>query len=443
MRVLVLLLAMSTFAHAASPTRAEFAAKLAKVKPGMTAAQVEKLLGKPDDIKTEADPGGIAAARTVEVWRYGARGHLAFGTLGTVHIQADKKVQYVFGAKGKPFTAMPEPELRKLLEALAAVPSYNASNYDPLPLIRAVNALQPLGKDKALAVIGEFLRVSSWLDDPGREGVFLVLRVLFDVPAGKMPMMAVGAPSPPPPNPAPPLYPLVLVGDVPFKLVSGYMLGGEAEPPEMDVEAFAKVGTMRKAPLVPTNVLDALDAFAAKLDESMRTFLYDQALRLYGTVERPAETIDGWFPAGKDTDARWKTARTRIAAIKPKWNATTQQLEKPDGTTLPAIVNTARRVWWDIGVAGTSKSRVTFERRSDKWVDVEVRLEVLANKAVKADKVRILDAKGKELAAIDIAAVSVVNSTSGSVSGRRLELPKGQSVQLELASGAHGPTLTP
>jgi len=65
MRWLLLLLAMTSFAHA--DTRTEFAAKIARVKVGMTAEQVTKILGAPDDIKTERDPGGITAARTVAV----------------------------------------------------------------------------------------------------------------------------------------------------------------------------------------------------------------------------------------------------------------------------------------------------------------------------------------------------------------------------------------
>src|SRR5436190_23947314 len=105
--VLVLALLLTAPAQAAPRTRAEFAALIAKIKPGMTADQVKQMLGPPDDIKTERDPGGIPAARTTEVWRYGAKAHLAFGTLGTIHVQADHKVQYVFGDKGTPFTGMP------------------------------------------------------------------------------------------------------------------------------------------------------------------------------------------------------------------------------------------------------------------------------------------------------------------------------------------------
>src|SRR5687768_14662216 len=117
----LLLFAMTSSIANADP-RSVFAAKLALVKPGMTADEVTKILGAPDDVRTEKDGGGIAAARTTEVWRYGVVGHLKVATLGSVHIQADNKVQYVFGAKGKVLTGMPEQQLRNLMQLLDDVP---------------------------------------------------------------------------------------------------------------------------------------------------------------------------------------------------------------------------------------------------------------------------------------------------------------------------------
>lgn len=442
-------------AWAAPPTRKEFAALIAKVKPGMTGDQVKQLLGAPDDIKTERDPGGITAARTALVWRYGARKHLAFGTLGTVHIQADGKVQYVFGGTGTPYTGMPEPELRKLLELVDDVPSYNEV-LDPLKLIRAVNALQPLGKDRALAVVDEYLRVSSGLDDSGREGVFLLTRTLFDVPPNGMPAMHVGAPAPAPPADPKllPRFPLVLVDDVPIKIVGGYLLGGAPEQPETDVAEFRKVGTLRAKPLAPTaKALDAIHTFiegplakAITVDDHVRIALYDQALRFFGTVYRPANlTVDSWFPWDKNVATRWQAIRTAVNKLGAKWNAKDQQLVLANGTTLTPVANNFQRVWWDLNLAGTTKSRVTLERISDMLVTIEIRLELGRGKSVSADAIRFTDpVTNKELGKLDFASISApATSTSGSVMTSRLELPRGRSVRLELVSGARGPTLVP
>jgi hypothetical protein len=429
------LLAMTSFAHA--DTRAQFAAKLAQVKPGMTTDQVKKLLGAPDDIKTEKDPGGITAARTTEIWRYGAVGHLKVATRGSVHMQADNKVQYVFGGRGKPFTAMSEAELRRLMQLLANVPSYN-DTLEPLALVRAVNALHALGKDRALEVVEEYLRVSSWLDDPGREGVFLVMRVLFDVPPAGMPAMMVGAASPAPDAKLYPRHPIVMIDDLPLKIVNGYALAGEAQDPESDVAAFRKVGTLRAKPLAPSGTsLDALEAlFATPAAKPLdKAYLIDQALRFFGTVYRPANrTPDTWLP-----DLKWWTPhRAAVKTMKPVWNAKSQQLVRPDGSTLPIEQRGHKRVWWDLGLKGTTKSRVTFERLTDDLVNVELRLEMSGS--VKADVVRLVDPKtNAELGKVELQAVT----GGGFVSGTRLSLRKGASIRPELASGARGPVLTP
>ena len=98
-------------------------------------------------------------------------------------------------------------------------------DYKPQTVIRAVNALQPLGKERALATIDEYLEAHSG------EGVFLVLRVLFDVPKppGHMPRMQVGdmvgVPSPQD-HQLLSRSPIVLHDDIPFLLGSGMFVGG-------------------------------------------------------------------------------------------------------------------------------------------------------------------------------------------------------------------------
>ena len=421
MRWVLLLLAMTTFAHA--DPRTELAAKLGRVKAGMTTAQVTKILGAPDDVLTDEDPGGITAARTVEVWRYGASGHLMAATLGTVHIQADKKVQYVFGGSGKPYTGMPEQELRKLMQLLDDVPSYN-ERLDSLALVRAVNALHPLGKDKALDVIDEYLRVASPFDDPGREGVFLVLRALFEPP---MPPMMVGAPSPPVDAKTFPLHPLIIIGDVPLKIVSGYVLAGAAERPEDDVAAFRKQGTLRAKPLSPSpSVLDDLDF--AMLPGVDRLYVMDQALRFFGTVYRPADrTVDTWVSDRK----MWAVHRASIKKLAPVWNARTQQMEvagkRPLQPPWPA-----RRVLWDLGLKGAQKARIAFERLDDTQIGIEVRIEG----TVAVEEISIYKAES----AVPLLQIKTASNT---VSSQRLKLARGESIRVQVESRPMSPVLTP
>ena len=122
----------------------------------MKADDVVKLLGKPDDVITQADPIGNDDDPTFEAWCYGTDGHLSFATLGKVWM-SHGKVQAVYNRPGTPPAAdmFAEPELRKLLRAIDATREYN-----PLrSFIRAVNMLQPLGKEKALAALREYRRV--------------------------------------------------------------------------------------------------------------------------------------------------------------------------------------------------------------------------------------------------------------------------------------------
>jgi hypothetical protein len=451
--VVVCVVAMVHVAHASPTTRADMAAALATITPGMTDTEVKRRLGPPDDIRTEADPGGITAARTVEIWRYGTRGHGQLATLGAVHFLANKTVQYVFGGQGHPFTAMPEGELRPLLETLDAVPSYNAT-LDPARLIQAVNALQPLGKERALAVVDEYLRVASFLDNPGRDGVFLVMRALFDVPATGMPSMMVGMPTRSPKDRVLlPRFPLVIVGDVPLQLAGGYMLSGEAELPEQDVAWFRAHGVLRTKPLAPLpDVIDAIDAYLAgplraalTVDDGLRVSVYDQVARVYGSVLHPAaRTSDGWFGPGADVAGRWKAYRAQLAGVRARWNAKDSRFVLPDGSALPQDGPGFRRVWWDLGVAHTARSRLTFQRKDDATVEVELRIEIVSGASVKADLVRIVDDAGTALVELDLdAATAPASSTTGSVVTKRFRLALGRTIRPALRSGARGPVLTP
>ena len=83
---------------------------MSKLKEGMSEAEVFALLGKPDDIRTHEDPGGISTTRTKEIWRYGTDGHLTFPTLGCVYLDTAGQVQYVYGGHGAPPAPAEQPQ---------------------------------------------------------------------------------------------------------------------------------------------------------------------------------------------------------------------------------------------------------------------------------------------------------------------------------------------
>ena len=196
----------------------------------------------------------------------GTAGRMEAATLGEIGVDVDQKVEFVAGGGAPPPDGMfTDGELRKLLEALNDLPGQNGIRYNPRPVIRAVNLLQPLGKERGMAAVDEFLRVSSeYTAQSSREGLFLVLRTLFEVPnvptvfpsfypddtklspPGYMPPL-YGLPSPAEPDDKTllPRFPIVIEGDIPL-LIRRW--GGSTGPPQMPsshVAYFRKFGTLR------------------------------------------------------------------------------------------------------------------------------------------------------------------------------------------------------
>ncbi len=157
--------------------------------------------------------------------------------------------------------------------ALDAVGPLDGNRADPRTVIRAVNALQPLGKDKGVALLRRyFAERRSSQNSQERDGLFLVLRTLLVPEPASGPRVRdactpeqqavaaggclrpprLGAPVPPPPHELLSLrYPAFVLGDVPLSLVSGYVLGGEAESLDMYLDAIAPVAGWLPKPLQP------------------------------------------------------------------------------------------------------------------------------------------------------------------------------------------------
>lgn len=127
-------------------------------------------------------------------------------------------------------------------------------DFDPRVIIKAVNALQPRGKDRALSEIEQFIR-DQHRSSQDTYSLFWILRVLFHVPKedGGYPPPLLGAPNVPPPpdvNDSLPQFPIVMVLGAPLLVIRGYWLSGKAEPVERHVEYFKTHGVIRAAPLV-------------------------------------------------------------------------------------------------------------------------------------------------------------------------------------------------
>ncbi len=387
-------------------SRAEFARALARIKENTPQSEVLAMLCQPDDVRTQFDPGGISRVQTKEVWCYGTTGHLCFPTLGCVYIDGSGRTQEVIGGQGRPpksglFT---EDELRNLLRLLDTTPKLEGDSYDPLPVIQIVNTLQSLGREKALAAIGEYLRVSEpWSD----RGSSLVFRVLFDLPddIDRTKGWIIGVPEPPgPKNPHQiPRFPIVLVDDVPLMLVEGYTIGsylslkGNPTPVERDLEFFRRNGHFRSKALVPSN--DPLGALMHLVESTQwiyadsklaepgvfsfgdtetnkreKSMLMEQLLRLIDSVYRlPTDAYGDRLPSGASLEPAWKKIVANVSSLKIEWDLQKNIFVFQDGSQLPKLTSKIhqRDIWRLIGM-GFEDAELIIERKSDDWVDVMV-----------------------------------------------------------------------
>lgn len=171
------------------------------------------------------------------------------------------------------------PTVDQLLDALGPL---DASGADPIPVVRAVNRLQPMGKAAGVAAIKAWLKRTQ--APPG--GIFLVMRALF---TGESRPPALGAPVP---TPTPqeqrllPQFPLLILDDVPLSVVEGYQLGGLPEPPGRYLDHLARAGTWLSRPLAPRpagSVLMTLPHFG----------LYPQDHPVARLIHRQLQRMDG------------------------------------------------------------------------------------------------------------------------------------------------------
>lgn len=317
-----------------------------------------------------------------------------------------------------------------------------------MKVVRAVNTLQPLGQDRAVAAIREFLRVGSDWHDPGVEGTFLVLRVLFDVPEdpGYLPSMRVGAPSIKPPEDRTrlPRFPIALVDGLPILVNSGYSLAGRAESPLMHLNRFLDAGlTMRKTLLVPTaDPLLVVDRLEAKIPEvfarensKLRDFVQAQILNALETVYR----YPGRSPSRPMLYLDKEEQTDVIAAVKALdivWNRHRNAYSFKDGKWLPPIKARLfeREIWRPESLPGVTVT-VIAERQNPSEVEIIVRESALNPRQRTAwGELRMIELKDSEFALPSFAKVGgfVGSGSYSRSSSRGIQLDEGDGMQFEL-----------
>ncbi len=148
-----------------------------------------------------------------------------------------------------------KPALDAIIEVLQ-IACKDGQGFDSLAILRAVNALHALGKDRALKEMEAFVKLRGY--DGFRDGtdsLFWILRILFEP-------IELGATIPVPmafvnsvrdANEGDwPLNPIVVVKDIPFRFIGGGIGGsGQPERPESHIEYVRRHCVMRDRPLSP------------------------------------------------------------------------------------------------------------------------------------------------------------------------------------------------
>ncbi|MCP4710966.1 MAG: hypothetical protein GY869_20270, partial [Planctomycetes bacterium] len=367
----------------------------------------------------------------------GTDGHLTFPTLGQIYFDSEGKVIEIYGAAdeikryyqvdGWPVepNVIGEEELREVLRVIYRTPPFfdYVDHFEPQRYIETINFLQRLGEVKAKAAIGEYFRVAAH-EDP-RDGMSIVFRGLFELPeeVGHMPPLGYykGLPDP---NLLP-LYPLVLVKDVPLVFLEGFGgMGGMGPTPEEEFFwNFLEKGKLRDEPLRPTDEpLSLLDEFVKMESLSFgknpswnssndgKAWVIDQLLYLVSSVYRWDEEMwgndyhrldlmdldDERFDWLEYDEERWQKVVDDFSKLDVRWNAELNKYTFKDGSYLPEAVKPYyRREIWRMEGSGV-KAKIILERYDQRYVRVSLEEQAENGDEIKQGKFHVYYADSKK-----------------------------------------------
>lgn len=241
------------------------------------------------------------------------------------------------------------PRLSPTLERINSASTWENDPSRTAELVRAVNVLRTLGKQKALAALREYLESAAESDqlelDPAnietgdRNGVFWIVRLLFE-PAragARIPEPMLGAPSPSPDaadRELWPLFPIELADDIPFMLVEGWTLAGRPEDPSSHLVWAERYGVLRAQPLRPADNPMRVAERLASLPKTHRLAMFPTDARRTGdNLKRQAwRMVAGLLPAieldndqlGEFTSDEWRRLRKASRDRNLHWDETQQ-----------------------------------------------------------------------------------------------------------------------
>lgn len=306
-----------------------------------TKEQVLKALGKPDDVIRDYELL-TTSSNVSEIWSYGASRHQGFPSLGFVRFDLYGKAFDALLARQEheDFASLPdENTLRPLLELLDGGDWMRRSarvSDSPLELIQLTNALQPLGKKAAVAVLKEYCRVAQLSNTDLK--VPRLLRCLFVPPKGFQPRALPLAEDDdvwPATLGSTARYPFLLNEDVPIEVAPYNSWGGHGMSLEPYIDDFAGPCSLLARPLrppddplslirdqkAPEHANAALKDWLAKYKEAARYAVYSL---LTESVYSPPDSL-----AYED---RWKDLLHFLDGYPVHWDASQQTYVVADGS---------------------------------------------------------------------------------------------------------------
>ena len=234
-------------------------------------------------------------------------------------------------AKGVLRDGNADPKVDPILGSINQARYSSSHDYNPAKILMAVNALQPLGKEKALAALQSYMDSfdpDEPYDDNATNHIFVILRLLFEP-------YEHGKRFPPPANfewrvygeeleQDWPLNPVEIVEGIPFKLFGGVMgYSGVPEHPSSHIEFARKHCVIRDAPLIPR--ISPIVA-AEQLNESQKMGRLPQRDRVGSirSIRKQALLMlpSDWGQISKgdeENKAVWNEAKERSLLEKIKW----------------------------------------------------------------------------------------------------------------------------
>ena len=219
----------------------------------------------------------------------------------------------------------------RLEEIIGSCSPWDGYIFDPLSYIRAVNYLRAEEKSMIIADLRSYIQPLSKRLVPESTSVFFLLRLLFEPvdPGVRLPVPGVGGPMDTGPVVAEdfPLYPLVLINDVPLLIVPGFFLGGLPEDPSRHIEFVERHCRVRPLSLVPPdNPLSLADDLLSSeiwyrpASEDDKAILRAQLLRLVRDAYPVHGVFEDIFYGKLMEEGVWKRYEEIFASLSIVWD---------------------------------------------------------------------------------------------------------------------------